>query len=179
MARTADRAAELSIRSALGASRARLTQQLLTECLLLSLVASVAGLLVAFWTTSIATRFTATNRRTALFHPGCPRPGFRVIVIHIQRPALRRLASTVCAPPLLVRNPWVQQGPRRATDSRSLGWRAGDAHDYSSHCIGVRWACVCAPDGKRPRYDVQGVATVSVSLEGTAHQLEERQLPLL
>ena len=56
MARTADRATELSIRSALGASRARIVQQLLTECLLLSFVASIAGLLVAFWTTSLATK---------------------------------------------------------------------------------------------------------------------------
>lgn len=56
LARAADRAAELSIRSALGASRARITQQLLTECLLLSFVAAVAGLAVAFGTTSIATK---------------------------------------------------------------------------------------------------------------------------
>ncbi len=54
MARTADRATELSIRSALGASRARIAQQLLTECLLLSFVAAIVGLVVAFWTTSIA-----------------------------------------------------------------------------------------------------------------------------
>jgi ABC-type antimicrobial peptide transport system permease subunit len=54
MARTADRASELSIRSALGASRARLLQQLLTESLLLSLTASVAGLFVACCTTWIA-----------------------------------------------------------------------------------------------------------------------------
>lgn len=56
MARTADRAGELSIRSALGASRARLRQQLLTECLLLALAASIAGLLVARWTTAIAAK---------------------------------------------------------------------------------------------------------------------------
>jgi len=56
MARTADRATELSIRSALGASRARLSQQLLTECVLLSLAASMAGVFVAFWTTSIAAK---------------------------------------------------------------------------------------------------------------------------
>ena len=56
LARTADRAAELSIRSALGASRARLSQQLLTECVLLALAASIAGVFVAFWTTSIAAK---------------------------------------------------------------------------------------------------------------------------
>ncbi len=56
LARTADRAAELSIRSALGASRARLTQQLLTESVLLALAASIAGVFVAFWTTSIAAK---------------------------------------------------------------------------------------------------------------------------
>ncbi len=48
LARTTDRAPELSIRSALGASRARLAQQLFTECLLLTSVASIAGLVVAF-----------------------------------------------------------------------------------------------------------------------------------
>ena len=56
LARTADRAPELSIRSALGASRARLSQQLLTECVLLALSASVAGVFVAYWTTSVATK---------------------------------------------------------------------------------------------------------------------------
>ena len=55
MARTADRAAEFSIRSALGADRG-ITQQLLTECVLLSLAASFAGILIALWTTSIAAK---------------------------------------------------------------------------------------------------------------------------
>src|SRR5487761_122793 len=54
IARTADRRAELSIRAALGASRARLARQLLTECLLLSLVAAIAGLLAAYWTVPLA-----------------------------------------------------------------------------------------------------------------------------
>jgi predicted permease len=53
MARTADRQHELSIRSAVGASRARLIQQLLTECLALTLISSVIGLVVALWVTSV------------------------------------------------------------------------------------------------------------------------------
>ena len=56
LARTADRISELSIRSALGASRSRLAQQLLTECLLLSLIGGAVGLAVAFWTTSLAAK---------------------------------------------------------------------------------------------------------------------------
>jgi len=56
IARTVDRAAELSIRSALGANRARLARQLLTECLLLSFVATLAGLAIAYWTTSLAAK---------------------------------------------------------------------------------------------------------------------------
>ncbi len=56
MARMADRAGELSIRAALGASRARLMQQILTECLLLSALGAVAGMVVASLTVSLATR---------------------------------------------------------------------------------------------------------------------------
>lgn len=55
MERTADRAAELSIRSALGASQARLARRLLTErLLLLSFAAALGGLLVAYCTTLLA-----------------------------------------------------------------------------------------------------------------------------
>jgi len=56
LARTADRQHELSIRSAVGASRARLIQQLLTESLLLAVVSAGLGLVVAVWATSIAGR---------------------------------------------------------------------------------------------------------------------------
>ena len=56
MARTADRATEFSIRYALGAGRARISQQLLTECVILSLAACTVGIFIALWTTSIAAK---------------------------------------------------------------------------------------------------------------------------
>ena len=56
LARTAERQHELSIRSALGASRARLIQQVLTECLLLALVSAGLGSTVAVWATSLASK---------------------------------------------------------------------------------------------------------------------------
>jgi putative ABC transport system permease protein len=49
MARTTTRARELAIRSTMGASRARLARQLLTECVLFSLVGGALGLGLAVW----------------------------------------------------------------------------------------------------------------------------------
>jgi putative ABC transport system permease protein len=55
LTRVVDRRRELVVRAALGASRARLAQQLITETVLLGLVGAAAGLLVANWAASLAT----------------------------------------------------------------------------------------------------------------------------
>jgi putative ABC transport system permease protein len=55
LTRVTDRRKELVLRAALGASRARLIQQLVTESVLLTALAAAAGLLVANWAAKLAT----------------------------------------------------------------------------------------------------------------------------
>jgi predicted permease len=62
LARSAGRQGELAVRVSLGASRGRLLRQMLTESVLLSGAGTLAGILVAYFGTSVLVRIMAGSR---------------------------------------------------------------------------------------------------------------------
>lgn len=69
LARAATRQREISIRMAIGASRGRVVRQLMTESLLLALLASVPALIIARWVPSLALRILTEQSVSLPFSP--------------------------------------------------------------------------------------------------------------
>jgi predicted permease len=188
IARTTDRAAELSIRSALGASRTRLARQLLTECLLLSLVATMAGLLIAFWTTSFAAKIEPPPLGAQSYSILDERVlAFTLIVSVITTVALGVLPLLVVPSLVFPSNSagriqtFGSLSTSSARGSRLLRQSLVAAQVMltmillaASVCLGRAFVHLMNIDRG---YDAQGVVTASVSLDGTTHQQDKRQLP--
>lgn len=177
IARTTDRAAELSTRSALGASHARLVRQLLTECLLLSCAATGAGLAIAYWITSLAGKieppplgaqsYSILDGRVLAFTlivSVCTALAVGILPsLYVGRIHFRSRSSTPSRGARLVRE--IMVGAQVMLTMILLA---------SSVCLGRAFVHLMKIDRG---YDVDGVVTVSVSLDGTTHQLDQRQLP--
>jgi len=178
LARTADRAAELSIRSALGASRARLARQLLTECLLLSVVATLAGLLIAYWITSLA----AEVEPPPLGAQSYSILDGRVLAFTLMVSVVSALGLGVLPSLSLGRfQVFRSQSSGRTRGSRLVRQSLVAAQVMltmvllaSSACLGRAFIHLMRINRG---YEVQGIVTVGVSLDGTSHQLDKRQLP--
>jgi predicted permease len=177
MARTADRATELSIRSALGASRARISQQLLTECVLLSLAASIAGIVIAFWTTSIASKLQPAPLASQAYSilDG------RVLAFAIAASILSGLLFGVL--PSLHASRVHTFGTRGSAGNRGsrLIREALVAAQVmltivllaASISVGRAFVKLMSIDRG---FDRSGLVTVNVALDGTIHQTDERRL---
>ena len=178
IARTADRAAELSIRSALGASQARLTRQLFTESVLLSFFAALAGLLMAYWTTSLAAKVQP---------PPLGAQAYSILNGHVL--AFTLIVAIITALVFgVVSSLYVGRihafGTRSSSKTRGsrlvretlAGAQVMLTIILLAASVSVGRAFVHLMRIDRG-YDVEGIVTVSVSLNGTTHQLSGRQLP--
>jgi predicted permease len=177
-ARTADRISEFSIRSALGASVGRIAQQIFTEGLLLSFAATLAGLVIAYWTISLAAKVEppplAAQSYSIL--------DARVLAFTVAVSVATALMFSLLPSFYLIRvHALGISGSSRPRGSRMLRELLVGAQVTltiillaGSLSLGRAFLDLIKIDRG---YDVKQVVTVSVSLDGTTHQLDKRELP--
>lgn len=176
-ARTADRMSEFSIRSALGASAGRLARQLFTEGLLLSLIATLTGLVIAYWITSLA----ANAEPPALAAQSYSILDVRVLAFTVVVATVTALMFSILPSLYLGRvHALGTRSSSRPYGSRLLrtilvGTQVVLTIVLLAGSVSLGRAFVDLMKVDRG-YDVSQVLTVSVSLDGTSHQLDKRQL---
>ncbi len=171
LARTVARSNELRIRAALGASRARIGQQLVTEALMLTGVATVAGLAIGAWVTQVATLAQPPQLRAQSYTVMDPRVlGFAIgvsaltaltfIIGPVAYASREALTVTRAATP-----------PTRDTRTRAIltVLQVGVAIVLVTGSVGLGRAFLqlLHADGG---YDIDSIVTMNVSLAGTRYE---------
>jgi putative ABC transport system permease protein len=177
-ARTADRISEFSIRSALGASRGRIARQLFTESLLLSIVATLAGLAIAYWTTSLAAKVEPPTLAAQSYSILDARVLAFTVVVSIVTALMFSILP--CLYLIRVHGLGIRSSSRphgsRMVREILVGTQVTLTIILLAGSVSLGRAFVALMKVDRG-YDVKQVVTVSVSLDGTTHQLGKRQLP--
>lgn len=178
MARTADRMREFSIRSALGASSGRLARQLFTECLLLSCAATLTGLAIAYWITSLATKVDPPALAAESYSILDARVlGFTVIVSVLTALMFSILPAFYLRRIHELGTPNANQPPGgRIIREILAGAQVTLTIILLAGSVSLGRAFIHLMRADRG-YDVKQVVTVGVSLDGTTHQLQKTQLP--
>jgi putative ABC transport system permease protein len=177
MARIADRTSELSIRSALGASRGRLKRQLLTECLLLCAVSALAGLLVAAGVTSVAAKVQPPPLSAMSYSLFDVRVFAFSLTISVLAGLLFGMLPFFSIGQVHI---FSARGSGRTRESRAISQFLTGAQVAmtiilltASLSIGRAFFQLMAADRG---YNARGIVTVNVSLDGTSRQTNEQRL---